>query len=132
LKDLSSVLHQLKTPSNTPIPTLPPTELDVLNKLTDVLTNKSDSASPQIHAIDPLTLPVKPSLQVKFALDIPDIQKQAKTPKDPSTAPELRVEPHLIPSDKPTPSPMQENAPELRVVLTKSLTPQTESTRACR
>jgi hypothetical protein len=72
LKDLTSVLQQLKSPADTPIPTLPPTELDVLNELTDILTNKSDSASPQIHAIDPLTLPVKPSLQVKFAPDIPD------------------------------------------------------------
>ena len=126
LKDLSSVLQQLKTPSETPIPIIPPTELDVLNELTDILTNKTDSASPQIHDIDPLTLPIKPSLQVKFAPDIPDIQKQAKKKTTPSPAPELRVEPHLIPEEAPTPRPQPEIAPELRVVPTVPMTPPTQ------
>jgi hypothetical protein len=38
------------------------------------------------------------------------------------------VETHLIPSDEPTPSPLQEIAPELRVVPTEPLTPPTENT----
>jgi hypothetical protein len=128
LKDLSSVLQQLKTPSETPIPTLPPTELDVLNELTDILTNKTGSASPQIHDIDPLTLPVKPSLHVKFAPDIPDVQKQATAHTTPSPAPDMRVEPDLIPTEEPTPSPLPEIAPELRVVPTEPMPPPTEPT----
>ncbi|WP_281640541.1 Ty1/Copia family ribonuclease HI [Aurantimicrobium minutum] len=122
LQDLKTVLKEIKQPTNTPIPLLPPTELDMLQTLTEVLTNKDGNATEQIHVIDPLTLPVEPEKKVKFAPDIPEIQKLPKASTKPP-AQDLRVPPNLIPpddEDTPIINSQPENAPELRVVPTNT------------
>ena len=128
LQDLAQALHRHKNEES--LPTLPRTQVQVLNDLADALSNNDDQATPNLPTAETeIEQPLDVQKQVRFHPDTREPQNKHRRShtKHPARelrveteeaivipAPELRVEtpttepanaPHIIPDDEPTAMP---------------------------